>query len=120
MKEYDAEPKDKNLSLFEFDQWHKAMPAGPEEYLKCTVHQEQDPNNKNIGKCSTLDSCYDFDAMKYSNDKCINPRESCGGLSVQKYGEDKQLLYNKVDGFCQNPKTLNKYEADGEGMSLHE
>ena len=40
MKKYDTDPKDNTLDLFEFDTWHKAKPAGPEEYHKCSLRDE--------------------------------------------------------------------------------
>ena len=127
MKEFDKEPKDDILSFFEFDEWHKKKPSGPTEYIKCTVRDEENPDNKNISKCSSMKDCYDFDNSKYENDLCPNPRESCGTLYTWKLdlavknwdATDKSLRhYKKFDGFCQNPDTYMKYDATGEGMEL--
>ena len=108
MRAFDKEPKDDGLNFFEFEDYHKAKPPGPH---KCTLRQEEDTDNLNINKCSSMADCYSFDAGRYDNSMC-HERESCGKFRYYEQGRNGKSNYHVKEGRCVDPSTSAAVDSD--------
>lgn len=52
----------------------EAAELDAQNMVKCSVADEKDK----VVECSSFEQCYDLQASKYDNSKCIRDHESCG------------------------------------------